>query len=125
MGWLEVDEPPRGGRAQLGCSIFFDQPVELLLQRRAQAVLELDSFDRQPMIEGGRDTVEIFEQALRVIRDCERVDPARPGIEANQIAINLDQTGDRAVDDGVQLGQCMAQAHPRLRVARPIPQEPC
>ncbi len=124
MRRLEVDQPARGGGPQLGSRVFFGQPIKLLLQRRSQAVLELHAFDRQPMIERRRDSVEIFEQALRMIGDRECVDPTRPGVETNRVALDLDQTGDPAVDDGIQFGQGMTQAHPGLRIARAIPQEP-
>src|SRR5271155_2056480 len=42
MRRLEVDKLARSSCPQLWCRIFFDQPVELLLQSGSQAILELN-----------------------------------------------------------------------------------
>ena len=88
------------------------------------------------MIEGGRDPVEIFEQALAIrldeiagIRggvgartdDCKRIDPTLLNLDANAVATYLHQSGNMAINNAVELRKRLAQAHPGLRVSRPVP----
>ena len=73
------------------------------------------------MIERGCDPVEIFEEALAVgldeiaeircwvntcIEDRKRIDPALPDINSNAVAADLDEAGNVAVDNAVELGEC-------------------
>jgi hypothetical protein len=102
------------------------------------AILETRSLGCEPLIERWCDSVEIFEEALakrlneiagirgRIgtgLEDCKRIDPALPDIDPNAIATDLYEAGNMAINDAVELGKRMAQAHPGLRVSRPIPQQ--
>ena len=135
---LEVDQSARGRRAHFRFRVLFGQAVEFRLQNFSHAILEARSLGREPLIERGRDPVEIFEEALAIrldeiagiggrvgarLEDRERIDPALPDIDPNAVAIDLDEAGNVAINDAVELRKRLAQAHPGLRVSRTIPQQ--
>ena len=49
--------------------------------------------------------------------------PTHFSIEPNRLSVDLNQVGDPAIDEAVQLRQGVAQIHSRLRVVQPIPQQ--
>ena len=95
-----------------------DQAIEFRLENLPYAILEPCSLRGEPVVERGRNPVEIFEEALAVgldeiaeircwvntcIEDRKRIDPALPDINSNAVAADLDEAGNVAVDNAVEL----------------------
>src|ERR1700730_18609087 len=91
------------------------------------------------MVERGRDPVAIFEKALAVgldeiaeircrvdtcLEDHKRIDPASSDVNSNAVAADLDEAGNVTVDSGVELRECLAQAHSGLGIRRTVPKQP-
>ena len=135
---LEIDQPARGRRANFRFGVLFSQAVELGLQNFSHAILKARSLACEPVIERGRDPVEIFEETFAIrldevagvrgrvgarIEDRERVDPALPDIDADAVATDFDKARNVSINDAVELRKRLTQAHPGLGVSRAVPQQ--
>ena len=114
---LKVDQAPCCRRAYFRFRVLLDQAVEIRLEKLPHAILEPRPLSGEPMVERGRDPVEILEKALAVgldeiadigcrvracIEDCKRIDPTFLNINSNAVATDLDQAGNMPVHDAVQ-----------------------
>jgi len=118
VGRFKVDQAACRRRAHFRFRILPDQAVEFRLENLPYAILEPCSLGGEPVVERGRNPVEIFEEALAVgldeiaeircwvntcIEDRKRIDPALPDINSNAVAADLDEAGNVAVDNAVEL----------------------
>jgi len=117
VGRFKVDQAAGSRCADFGPRILLDQAVEFRLENFPYAILEPRPLGGEPVVERGRNSVEIFEKALAVgldeiaeircrvntrLEDRERVDPALPDINSHAVAADLDEAGNVAVDNAVE-----------------------
>ena len=80
-------------------------------------MLKFFALGSQPMIKRGRDPIEIIEKPLKMGRRSKGINPTQISIKTDRSPIDLDQTRHLVIDETIQLGQGVAQAHSRLRIS--------
>jgi hypothetical protein len=113
---FEVDQSARGGRAHFRFRVLLGQAVELRRQNFSHAILETRSLDREPLIEGWCNPVEISEEALAIrleeiagIRgrvgappeNCKYINPTFPGIDSDALSTDLYEPRNMAINNAV------------------------